>query len=69
MIYVFKTVVKTKNQVKKLKPLINQIVPSDKWNFDLEDCDKILRIDCEENIVLKIVDLLNIHKFNCQELK
>jgi len=69
MIYVFKTVVKTKNQVKKLKPLINQIVPSDKWNFDLEDCDKILRIDCEENIVLKIVDLLNNHKFNCVELQ
>ena len=69
MIYVFKTVVKTKTQVKKLKPLINQIIPSDKWNFDLEDCDKILRIDCEENIVLKIVDLLNIHKFNCVELE
>ena len=69
MIYVFKTVVKTKSQVKKLKPLINQIVPSDKWNFDLEDCDKILRIDCEENIVLKIVDLLNNHKFNCVELQ
>ena len=69
MIYVFKTVVKTKTQVKKLKPLINQIVPSDKWNFDLEDCDKILRIDCEENIVLKIVDLLNNHKFNCVELQ
>lgn len=69
MIYVFKTVVKTKTQVKKLKPLINQIVSSDKWNFDLEDCDKILRIDCEENIVLKIVDLLNIHKFNCEELE
>jgi hypothetical protein len=69
MIYVFKTVVKTKKQVKKLKPHINKIVPSEKWNFDLEDCDKILRIDCEENIVLKIVELLNIHKFNCEELE
>ena len=69
MIYVFKTFVKTKKQVKKLKPHINKIVPSEKWNFDLEDRDKILRIDCEENIVLKIVDLLNIHKFNCEELE
>ncbi len=69
MIYVFKTFVKTKKEVKRLKPHINKIVPSKKWNFDLEDCDKILRIDCEENIVLKIVDLLNIHKFNCEELE
>jgi hypothetical protein len=69
MIYVFKTFVKTKKQVKKLKPHINKLVASEKWNFDLEDCDKILRIDCEENIVLKIVDLLNIHKFNCEELE
>jgi hypothetical protein len=69
MIYIFKTSVKTKNQVQKLKPHINEILPSKKWNFDLDDCDKILRMDSEGNIVLKIVDLLNSHKFNCEELK
>ena len=69
MIYIFKTSVKTRNQVKKLKPDINIILPNEKWNFDLEDCDKILRIDSEENIVLKIIDLLNIHNFHCEELE
>jgi len=69
MIYVFKTSVKTKLQVKKLKPHINKILPKTKWNFDLEDCDKILRIDSEENIVLKITDLLKVHQFNCEELE
>ena len=69
MIYIFKTSVKTKLQVKNLKAHINQILPNEKWNFDLEDCDKILRVDCEEDIVLKIIDLLNIHKFNCEELE
>jgi hypothetical protein len=29
--------------------------------FDLEDSDKMLRIDSEENIGLVIIDLLNIH--------
>jgi len=38
-------------------------------NFDLDDCDKILRIDSEENIVLKITGLLNIHQFFCEELE
>ena len=69
MIYVFKTSVKTKDQVKKLKPHINNILPKEKWNFDLEDCDKILRIDSEENIVLKITDLLTSHSFICEELE
>jgi len=63
MIWIFKTSVKTKNQVKKLKPHINEIPPGD---FDVEDCDKILRIDGEEKIV---IDLLNIHKFYCEELE
>jgi hypothetical protein len=69
MIYVFKTSVKTKTQVKKIKPHINKILPDEKWNFDLKDCDKILRIDSEENIVLKVIDLLNIHNFFCEELE
>lgn len=69
MIYIFKTSVKTKSEVKKLKPHINNILPNERWNFDLEDCDRILRIDSEETIVLKIKDLLDIHNFNCEELE
>ena len=69
MIYVFKTSVKTKKQVKKIKPHLDKILPKAKWNFDLDDCDKILRIDSEKNIVCKITDLLNIHRFYCEELK
>lgn len=69
MIFVFKTSVKTKIQVKKLKPHIDKIWPKAKWNFDLQDSDKILRIDSEENIVLRIMNLLKIHGFNCEELE
>ena len=69
IIFVFKTSVKTKMQVKKLKPHIDKRLPKAKWNFDLEDIDKILRIDSEENIVLIIIDLLNIHNYSCEELE
>ena len=69
MIYVFKTSVKTKVQAKKLKPHIDKLLSNANWNFDLDDCDKILRIDSEENIVLKITGLLNIHQFFCEELE
>jgi hypothetical protein len=69
MIFVFKTSVKTKMQVKKLKPHIDNILPIVNWNFDLEDCDRILRIDSEEPIVLPIVNLLKTHDFKCEELE
>jgi hypothetical protein len=51
MIFVFKTTVKTKMQVKKLKPHIGKILPKAKWNFDLEDIDKILSIDNRRLII------------------
>ena len=69
MIFVFKTSVKTKLQAKKLKLHIDTILPNAKWNFDLEDIDKILRVDSEENVVLKIIDLQNIHNYSCEELE
>ncbi len=69
MIYVFKTSVRTKIQVAQLKPHINEILPGQKWNFDLKDRDRILRIDSEENIVSKITDLLSNQKFYCEELE
>ena len=68
MIHIFKTSVQTRLQVKDLEPHINKILPNEKWNFDLEDCDKILRIECEENLASKIMYLLNFHQFNCTEL-
>jgi hypothetical protein len=69
MIYVFKTSVKSKIQAKKLKPHIDQILPKAKWNFDLNDCDKILRIDSEENIARPVIDLLRNKQFDCEELE
>lgn len=69
MIFVFKTSVKTKTQIKKLKPHIDNISARLKWNFNLADIDKILRIDSEENIVVKVSDLLNVHGYSCEELE
>jgi hypothetical protein len=67
MIYVFKTSVKTKMKAKRLTWHIDKTLPEAKWNFDLGDCDKILRIDREENIAIKITGLLNRQKFHCEK--
>ena len=69
MIVVFKTSVKTKMQVKKLKPHFGKILPNAKWNFDLEDTDRVLRIESESDIVLTVINLLKTHAFDCEELE
>jgi hypothetical protein len=68
MIYVFKTSVESKNQVEVLAPQLITILHSEKWNFDLEDCDKILRVESQENVVPKITELLIQNNFQCWEL-
>ena len=45
MIEIFKTNVQTKTQAKKITALLEKMLVQSKINFDLNDCDKILRVD------------------------
>jgi hypothetical protein len=69
MIHVFKTSVKNKTQIKKLKPVLDSNFQNIQWNFDLEDCDKILRIESKKNIGKKVIRLLRRYHFDCKELE
>ena len=44
-ISIFRTSVNSENEVRQLKPLLDVIIGSKNWNFDLEDCDNILRVN------------------------
>lgn len=59
MVYVFKTSVKFKKQIKVIAPKINSIETIKNWNFDLEDCDKILRIEAKKLNKKKLLQSLN----------
>lgn len=67
-VYVFITSVKTKKSVKMLSKQLNILIPNGGWNFDLEDCDKILRVESKSNISVAIIKLLNENNFECKEL-
>lgn len=68
MVHVFKTSVRSKSEILKLKPQLNRLAPEIKWNFDLEDCDNILRIDSQQVIPDEVINLLKIYQFECEEL-
>jgi len=68
MILVFKTNLRDKDK-KKIVQLLSCLDEIKQINFDLEDCDNILRIESETNIASKIENLLLINNFYCLELE
>lgn len=68
VIYVFKTSVKRKKDIQLLEPFLTELCDQAKWNFDLDDCDKILRIDSQTEILQAVIQLLRSKGFDCEEL-
>lgn len=64
-IEVFKTNVQEATIADKLIILIHEHFPGNKINFDMHDCDKILRVEGENLIASNIVSIVNAHGFMC----
>ncbi|MBZ4044533.1 hypothetical protein [Flavobacterium hibisci] len=68
MIEVFKTNVQEAAHSEMIIGRLLEHFPNSVINFDLEDCDKILRIHASEISNHKIIELLNSHGFKCEVL-
>jgi hypothetical protein len=68
MVEVFKTNVQKKTQGKKLLCVLYEAFPSFKINFDLSDCDKVLRVEGDNMEALRIMLLVKENGFTCEIL-
>ena len=68
MVEVFKTNIEKKSQSKKLLCILTETFPSFKINFDLSDCDKVLRVEGNNIEALRIMILVKEHGFKCEIL-
>jgi hypothetical protein len=68
MAEVFKTNVQEAEVAEKIVRLLYTHFPARKINFDLEDCDKILRIDAPVNYADKVIETLKSNGIWCEEL-
>ncbi len=66
--YLFRTNVNTTSQVDALTPYLNRLVISGKWSFDLEDCDLVFCLTCEDVVKHKVVGFLKSKGFALEEL-
>ncbi len=68
-VLVFKTNVQAEEQVSKIKPVLSGVKLISDWNFDLDDCDRILRVVVSGLHPRFIESLLEMCGFYCRELE
>ena len=69
MIEVFKTDVRAASQARKLVAMLVRHFPGSKINFDLQDCDKVLRVEGYNFKTEKIIVLVREKGFECKVLE
>lgn len=69
MVKVFRTSVRTKKQAREILSRISEVFPEANASFDLEDCDKILRIESEGISSEPVIELISNAGFSGDELE
>ena len=69
MVEVFKTNVQSIRKAKIIIQKLAEEFPAHKINFDLNDCDKILKVQGNDISSEKITQLLISENFQCQVLE
>lgn len=69
MVEVFKTNIEDKTTANKVAVDLNEYFPGGRINFDLEDCDKILRVESENIIPEEVTNILTRRGFMCEVLE
>jgi hypothetical protein len=65
MVEIFKTNVDDRSEAAQIISLLNHHFPAYTINFDLHDCDKILRVKGEAIPVNEIENIVSANGFSC----
>jgi hypothetical protein len=69
MVEVFKTNVQLEEEATTLAEKLSSNFPFIKINFDLEDCDKVLRVEGRDIAPHKIIEMLASDGYQCHILE
>jgi len=68
-VLVFKTNLRFKKQINAVTPYINNLHGIARWNVDLDDIDKVLRIESDNLSPRKVEHTLKQAGYFCEELQ
>lgn len=67
-VMVFKTNLEAEEDVAEVKPLFERKKEIRKWSVDLEDCDRVLRIETDGSDEQDIIGLVRKSGYECEVL-
>jgi len=67
-VLILKTNIRYKKQVKTVAPLLDGQDNISRWNIDLNDIDKVLRIESDDMELTEVVQIIKEAGFYCEEL-
>ena len=68
MVEVFKTTVRNSREAKRIIQKLGEEFPKHKINFDLSDCDKILRVQGSSVLEREIISIVTSFNHHCEIL-
>lgn len=69
MVEIFKTDVEETGEAEMLIGLLLHHIPDSRINFDLEDCDRVLRIEADNFDPDTVIMVINDKGYNCKVLE
>lgn len=69
MVEVFKTNVMDCRQAERMLALLGMHFKESRINFDMHDCDKILRVEASHIVPEKVIEVMNNHGYQCMVLE
>ena len=69
MVEVFKTNVQSTGEAKRIVQKLSEEFPKYQINFDLSDCDKILRIQGNTIVERRIIGIVTSLNYDCEVLQ
>jgi hypothetical protein len=67
-VLIFKTNISTLEQLRKVDSTLSHRAEIDKWNVDLDDCDKVLRVETKVLETSNVMEMLRSQQIYCEEL-
>ncbi len=67
-LFIFRTNIRKKSDFSKIRDSLLTRFGIRDCTIDLEDCDKVLRVECENVPIMAIVEDIVRHGFICEEL-
>ena len=68
IVEVFRTDVSSASEAIGVLEQLKQMFPQTKFNFDLDDCDKVLRVEGKYIQVAAVIELLSKNRYRCELL-